>query len=197
MLLNSLRKILWRILGIKYEQILKTIDYVYLKNDKYTVCGEKTYDNNAIVYRWSDAPLKIGKYCSISYGVKFILDDGKHSFNQITNYPFQTNDINYEKKGIEIGNDVWIGLGSTILYGVKIGDGATIAAGSVVTKDVEPYTIVGGVPAKLIKEKCTREETKLMQEIAWWDWKQETIEDRVEDFKLSYKDFINKYAIII
>lgn len=197
MLLNLLRKILWRILGIKYEQILKTIDNVYLKNDIYTVCGEKTYDNNAIVYRWSDTPLKIGKYCSISYDVKFILDDGKHGFNQISNYPFQTNIINNEKKGIEIGNDVWIGLGSTILYGVKIGDGATIAAGSVVTKDVEPYTVVGGVPAKFIKEKCTREEAQQMQKIAWWDWEQETIEDRVEDFKLSYKDFINKYAIII
>lgn len=194
MLLNLLRKILWRILGIKYEQILKTIDNVYLKNDIYTVCGEKTYDNNAIVYRWSDTPLKIGKYCSISYDVKFILDDGKHGFNQISNYPFQTNIINNKKKGIEIGNDVWIGLGSTILYGVKIGDGATIAAGSVVTKDVEPYTVVGGVPAKFIKEKCTREETQQMQKIAWWDWGQETIENRVEDFKLSYKDFISKYA---
>mgnify|MGYP003433953402 FL=1 len=84
-------------------------------------------------------------------------------------------------------------MGSTILYGIKIGDGATIAAGSVVTKDVEPYTVVGGVPAKFIKEKCTKEEAKSMQEIAWWDWGQETIENRVEDFKLSYKDFIDKY----
>lgn len=193
---NKIRNILWRILGIDYNHILRVIDFRYLKEDSFKSIGHQSYDNGAVVYRWSDAEINIGKYCSISYDVKFITDDGKHQCNNITSYPFKSNNIS-DKRGIKIGNDVWIGLGSTILYGVKIGDGATIAAGSVVTKDVEPYTIVGGVPAKLIKEKCTREETKLMQEIAWWDWKQETIEDRVEDFKLSYKDFINKYAIII
>lgn len=192
---NKIRNILWRILGIDYNHILKVIDFRYLKEDSFKNIGHKSYDNGAVVYRWSDAEINIGKYCSISYDVKFVADDGSHTYNSISSYPFKSNKI-ADKRGIEIGNDVWIGLGATILYGVKIGDGATIAAGSVVTRDVEPYTVVGGAPAKFIKEKCTREEALQMQKIAWWDWGQETIENRVEDFKLSYKDFISKYAII-
>lgn len=190
---NKIRNILWRILGIDYNHILKVIDFRYLKEDSFKNIGHQSYDNGAVVYRWSNAEINIGKYCSISYDVNFVIDDGGHTYNTITSYPFKSNKIS-ENRGIEIGNDVWVGLGSTILYGVKIGDGATIAAGSVVTKDVEPYTVVGGVPAKIIKEKCTREEAQQMQKIAWWDWGQETIENRVEDFKLSYKDFISKYA---
>ena len=80
-----------------------------------------------------------------------------------------------------------------IMYGVTIGDGATIAAGSVITKDIAPYTVVGGVPGKLIKEKCTREEAVEMQKIAWWNWSSETINRRIQDFKLPYAEFINKY----
>ena len=190
-MINIIRKFLWRLLGIDYNHILKVIDFKYLKEDSFKSIGNKSYDNGAVVYRWSDAPIAIGKYCSISYDVNFVLDDGGHTYNTITSYPFKSNVIS-EKRGIEIGNDVWSGLGCTILYGVKIGDGATIAAGSVVTKDVEPYTVVGGVPARFIKEKCTREEAKLMQKIAWWDWSPEIIEARIKDFKLSYTEFIKK-----
>lgn len=193
-LIFKLRLFLWRLLGIDYNHILKVVDYRFLKGFSGKSIGVKSYDNNAVVYRWSDAEIKIGKYCSISYNVNFILDDGFHTYNTITAYPFRTNKIG-ESRGIEIGNDVWIGLGTTILYGVKIGDGATIAAGSVVTRDVEPYTVVGGVPAKLIKEKCSREEAKLMQEIAWWNWSTDIIEDRVDDFKLPFPEFISKYSI--
>lgn len=191
-MIRFLRKILWRILGIDYSHILKVIDCRYLKEDCHKSIGYMSYDNDAIVYRWTDEPISIGKYCSISYDVKFVVDDGKHQYNTITSYPFKSNKIS-EKRGIEIGNDVWIGLGCTILYGVKIGDGATIAAGSVVTKDVPPYTVVGGVPAKVIKEKCSGEEAQKMIEIAWWNWEKELIESRIDNFKLSYKDFIEQY----
>lgn len=173
--------------------MIRVVDQPFLKNDAYTRIGYKSYDNNALVYRWSDAPLIIGKYCSISYNVRFIMDEGGHTFNTISSYPFKTNKCNMERSGIVVGNDVWIGMNAIIMYGVSIGDGATIAAGSVVTKDVAPYTVVGGVPAKLIKEKCTREERTKMQKIAWWNWPNDTIMNRFKDFQLSYVEFINKY----
>lgn len=192
MLIRLIRKLLWRILGIDYAHMLRVIDYVYLDKDKYTSIGTGTYNNGAVVYRWSDSPLIIGKYCSISYGVKFIMDDASHQFNTISTYPFVSNSVT-DKRGIIIGNDVWIGMNVIVKHGVRIGDGATIAAGAVVTSDVAPYTVVGGVPAKLLKEKCTHEESNAMQRIAWWNWKQDIIYDRIADFKLPYIDFINKY----
>lgn len=193
MLKNRFRTFLWKILGIGYKHMVNLTDSIFLKEDTFTTMGVGSYDNNACVYRWSDSQLIIGKYCSISYGVKFIVDDGGHTYNKISAYPFKTNKVNRKRSGIEIGNDVWIGMNSVILYGVKIGDGATIAAGSIVTKDVAPYTVVGGVPAKLIKEKCSCTEASKMQKIAWWNWNKETIETRISDFKLDFCDFIAKY----
>ena len=190
---KKIRTIIWRILGFSHNHMVKVTDQPYLKNDPFTQLGEGTYDNNALVYRWSDAILNIGKFCSISYGVKFIMDDGGHTYNTISSYPFPANKRDIKHSGIIVGNDVWIGMDAIILYGVKIGDGATIAAGSIVTKDVEPYTIVGGNPAKIIKEKCSRKEAADMQNVAWWNWDKETINERQEFFKLSYQDFISKY----
>lgn len=84
-----------------------------------------------------------------------------------------------------IGNDVWIGHGVIVLPGVKIGDGAVLAAGAVVTKDVPPYTIVGGVPAKIIRERFSRPIAEQLAAIAWWDWPFETIMARLADFQSS------------
>lgn len=84
-----------------------------------------------------------------------------------------------------IGNDVWIGHGVIVLPGVKVGDGAVLAAGAVVTKDVPPYTIVGGVPAKVIRERFSRSIAEQLAAIAWWDWPFETIMARLADFQSS------------
>lgn len=192
-MLNILRQYLWRLLGIGQKHIQWVCDNHYLKEDKFAIIGYKSYDNNAIVYRWSNTKLIIGKYCSISYGVKFILDEGSHTYNVISSYPFKSNKAG-NKSGIEIGNDVWIGLDSKILNGVKIGDGATVAAGSVVIHDVPPYCVVAGVPAKVVKRKCTEEEAKIMSKIAWWDWEDSVIEARMPDFRLDFSDFIRKYG---
>ena len=97
------------------------------------------------------------------------------------------------KGDIIIGNDVWVAFGATILSGVKIGDGAVVAAGSVVTKDIPPYAIVGGVPAKVIKYRFDDEIIKSLQDIKWWDWDQETIKKRVGDFT-EPEVFIQKYC---
>lgn len=190
---KTFRFFLWRVLGIDLHHIQRVVDYHYLSEDKFTNIGYRSYNNNAIVYRWSSAPLIIGKYCSISYGVKFILDDGKHSYNSVTNYPFQTNEI-LNLKGITIGHDVWIGMDCIILPGITIGNGVTIAAGAVVTKDVPDYCVVAGVPARVIREKCTEDEKILMNTIAWWDWDDGIIKQRKDDFKMNLSDFIKKYG---
>lgn len=80
-----------------------------------------------------------------------------------------------------------------ILNGVKIGDGVTVAAGSVVTKDIPDYCVVGGVPARVIKKKCTDEQVIQMKSIAWWNWSETKIEAHKTDFMLSFTDFINKH----
>lgn len=132
----------------------------------------------------------IGKYCSIAKGVKIGL--GRHPVNLIsTNSIFYKSGIrddwwrklNFDEElPVEIGNDVWIGLESTILDGVKIGDGAIIAAKSVVTKDVPPYAIVGGIPARIIKFRFNKDIIEKLLELRWWDYSDIEIYDNINLF---------------
>jgi phosphonate metabolism protein (transferase hexapeptide repeat family) len=95
---------------------------------------------------------------------------------------------------VTIGNDVWIGHGVTVLAGVTIGDGAVIAAGAVVAKDVAPYEIVGGVPARFIKRRMSEDAAARMIRLAWWDWSHDRLEAAVNDFRdLSIDAFLERY----
>ncbi|WP_445737054.1 CatB-related O-acetyltransferase [Mariniflexile sp.] len=206
-----IRKYLWEILGIDYQQSLKIHDFVFLKNDPYTILGHKSYDNGALVWRWTDSPLVIGKFCSIANNVKFIVDEGFHTTSNITNFPLIDNLFKDElmlpngslkkevlsqvkqKAGITIGNDVWIGMGAFIMPGVIIGNGATIGANSVVTKNVPDYAVATGSPAKVIKIKHSTEVIEKLNKIAWWNWEVKLIKDRIEDFHNSIEHFVNKY----
>lgn len=189
-------------MGFDYNQILLKLDYILLKNDAFTIKGVGTYDNGAKVWRWSKAPLKIGKYCSIAYDVNFIVDEGYHKASSVSNYPF-INNLNTDKyqditisqrEGITIGNDVWIGMGAFIMPGVTIGNGVIIAANSVVTKDVPDYAVVAGSPAKIIKMKYDVNTIFKLNKIAWWDWESPVLKSRKLDFyQLSIDDFIRKY----
>jgi len=134
--------------------------------------------------------LIIGKFCMIASGVNFIMNGANHLTNAITSYPFAVfgkdwenamEDKSYPNKGdVIVGNDVWIGYNATIMAGVKIGDGAIIAANSNVVKDVEPYNIVGGNPAKRIKKRFSDETITKLLEIKWWDWDIEKITKNVQ-----------------
>lgn len=97
-------------------------------------------------------------------------------------------------KKTKIGNDVWVGANAIIIAGVNIGNGAIIGAGAVVTKDVPPYAVVGGVPAKIIKYRFSEEQIEELEKIQWWDWDYKTICERFDDF-LNIDDFIKKYQL--
>lgn len=135
--------------------------------------------------------LIIGKFCALSRGIKFIMNGANHKMSGFSTYPFEIFGKGWEKvmprsqdypfKGDTIiGNDVWIGYEVTIMPGIKIGDGAIIAAKSVVTKDVPPYTIVGGNPAHIIRQRFSDETINTLLAIAWWNWDIEKITNNLE-----------------
>ncbi|WP_262711109.1 CatB-related O-acetyltransferase [Flavicella sediminum] len=134
--------------------------------------------------------LIIGKFCMIASDVKFIMDGANHLTNALSTYPFAIfgngwekamEGKSYPKKGnIEIGNDVWIGYNATIMAGVTIGDGAIIAANAIVVKDVAPYTVVGGNPAKEIKKRFSEETIAKLLQLKWWNWDVEKITEHVQ-----------------
>jgi phosphonate metabolism protein (transferase hexapeptide repeat family) len=96
---------------------------------------------------------------------------------------------------VEIGHDVWIGHGATVLPGVTVGDGAVIGAGAVVSRDVAPYTIVGGVPARLIRERFPKSVAERMQALGWWDWDHDRLFAALDDFRhIDTEAFLEKYA---
>lgn len=147
------------------------------------------FENNNVLYHYpiNHDKLQIGKFCSIACGAKFLFNSANHTLSSLSTYPFplffeewglEKKDVTnaWDNKGdIVIGNDVWIGYEAVVLAGVTIGDGAIIGTRAVVTKNVPPYTIVGGVPAKPIKKRFSEETISALLEIQWWNWSKERI----------------------
>lgn len=156
----------------------------------------RDFQRNNVLYHYpiNGDKLRIGKFCSIACGAKFLFNSANHTLGSLSTYPFP---LFYEawehgmspaeawdnKGDIVIGNDVWIGYEAVILAGVTVGDGAVIGARAVVTKDVPPYTIVGGVPAKPIRKRFSEAETARLLALKWWDWPVETIASRLRDIQ--------------
>jgi virginiamycin A acetyltransferase len=145
--------------------------------------------------------LIIGKFCMIASGITFIMNGANHLTDSISTYPFAIfgedwkdamEGKTYPSKGnIIIGNDVWIGYNATIMAGVTIGDGAIIATNATVVKDVAPYTIVGGNPAKEIKKRFTDLEIERLLDLKWWDKDIDWITENVQKLTgRNIKDFI-------
>lgn len=142
---------------------------------------------------------KIGKFCSISWGVT--IGPGEHDYKRISSHDFVYNDhygikpknldepFNRYKKNLVIGNDVWIGANSTILRGVTIGNGAVIGANAIVNKDIPPYAIAVGNPAKIINYRFSDNIIQKLEETKWWNFSHKKLQKHF--FDLSSKD-INK-----
>lgn len=142
-------------------------------------------------YDFNGDKLIIGKFCAIARGVEFIMNGANHRMCSVTTYPFNIMGGGWEKSAPKmedlplkgdtvVGNDIWFGQNVTVLPGVHIGDGAIIGANSVVTKDVPPYAIVGGNPAKLIRKRFDDETIEFLLDLKWWDWPAEKIFDNLE-----------------
>ena len=180
-----------------YKNVIRNyfvnVDYSNLKGNRYLTynlisMGKRSYIENSSIECILPANILIGHYTSIANDIKFCINID-HDYLSVTNYYFfrandafpnplaecETNKL--VKRQIIIGSDVWIGRGVTILGGVKIGNGAVVAAGSVVVKDVEPYQIVGGNPARFIKYRFDKEICDKLNEIKWWDWDEAKIMD--------------------
>lgn len=180
---------------------------VYLKNvitkpnievGEYTIYNDfyddpRDFEKNNVLYQYpiNNDKLVIGKFCSIACRAKFLMTSGNHTLRSLSTYTFpifgeewnkalKPTDAWDNKGDIVIGNDVWIGYESIIMSGVKIEDGAIIGTRAVVTKDVPPYAIVGGVPAKVIKKRFSDNIISKLLAIKWWNWPEEKIQMNIE-----------------
>ena len=148
--------------------------------------GKKTYGYLNVVSYSNEDKIYIGNFVSIAEKVCFIVNS-EHYLNHISTYPYKVNCLeldtteSFGKGNIVVDDDVWIGYGSTIMSGVHIGQGAVVAAGSVVTKDVPPYAIVGGVPAKVIKYRFEESFIKELMKIDYSSLNEDLIKEHTED----------------
>jgi virginiamycin A acetyltransferase len=169
---------------------IKVGDYT-IYNDFYH--DPRDFEKNNVLYQYpiNKDMLVIGRFCSIACQAKFLMTSGNHTSKSLATYTFP---IFYEEWGLDvshiteawdhkgdivIGNDVWIGYDAVIMSGVKIGDGAIVGTRAVVTNDVPPYTIVGGVPAKAIKKRFSEAVIAKLLELKWWDWPYEKIQANI------------------
>lgn len=178
-----------------YVEIGETNHIDHSTLDTYTYTGQFCFIQNS----------QIGRFVSIAAAVR--IGPTNHPYERPSQHLFAYNGEGYgfapkdqeflakrKEKTTTIGNDVWIGHGAVVQAGVTVGNGAVIASNAVVTKDVPPYAIVGGVPAKTIKYRFDPETIQALQDIAWWEWSREVLEARYLDFRLPINEFISKYA---
>ncbi len=150
-------------------------DYTYYDDPNDVQQFEK---NVLYLFEFMKDKLIIGKFCQLATGIRFIMNGANHSLTGVSTYPFKVLGKSFgeapsnvvSKGDTVIGNDVWIGNSATLMQGITIGDGAIIGTNALVTKDVLPYTIVGGNPAKLIRKRFDDETIDFLLQLSWWDW---------------------------
>ncbi len=162
-------------------------DYTYYDDPE----DSENFERNVLYhYPFVGDRLVIGKFCALARGVKFIMNGANHKLSGLSTFPFQIFGNGWEsvmpqpgdlpfKGDTVIGNDVWIGYDSLIMPGVKIGNGAIVSSRSVVVSDVPPYAIVGGNPARQLKQRFLPDTIAELEAIAWWDWPIERISEHL------------------
>ncbi|NEC29086.1 CatB-related O-acetyltransferase [Streptomyces sp. SID8111] len=140
------------------------------------------FERRNVLYAYGPEKLVIGRFCAVASGTRFLMAGAEHPTMGVSTYPFTMFGGEWADRTLDlvtampsrgdtvVGNDVWFGYGATVMPGVRIGDGAIIAAGAVVTADVPPYTVVGGNPARPIRQRHSDADVALLLEAAWWDW---------------------------
>ncbi|MGC0410273.1 virginiamycin A acetyltransferase [Streptomyces sp. SAI-195] len=146
-----------------------------------------SFESRNVLYAYGPERLIIGKYCALATGTRFLMAGAEHPTMGVSTFPFTMFGGAWGEATLDlvtgmpsrgdtvVGNDVWFGYGATVMPGVRIGDGAIIAAGSLVTADVAPYTVVGGSPARPIRSRYDAEDVARLQRAAWWDWPVELV----------------------
>ena len=171
----------------KLDNILRSTRYHCIPLPANCRIGTPHNGEPDIIIHDKNTKLSIGKYCSFAEGTTFLVG-GEHSIDCVTTFNFVYSPRS--KGDIVIGNDVWFGSKSLVLSGVKIGDGAVVAAGAVVTNEVPPYAIGGGVPARVIRYRFSPEKIRFLLELKWWDWSEDKVKAKLGWLKSSLEPFV-------
>ncbi|MFC1672945.1 CatB-related O-acetyltransferase [Pseudomonadota bacterium] len=178
-------------------------DYSYYDSPDHP---ERFQDDNVLHhYEHTGDRLIIGKYCALAHGVRFVMNGANHRIDGVSTYPFpifgegwgQHMDLlsDLPSRGdTVVGNDAWIGMEAMLMPGVTIGDGAIIGARAVVSRDVPPYSVVAGNPARVVRERFNRDEAARLVAVAWWDWPTEVVSEHVRTLMAGNVDEIEQIA---
>lgn len=162
-------------------------DYTYYDDPE----GPEAFRRNILYhFEFTGDRLRIGKFCQLATGCKFMMNGANHRTSGVSTYPFQIfeawrgrfeSELDFPERGdTVIGNDVWIGYDALIMPGVTVGDGAIVGSRAVVTRNVPPYAVVAGNPARVVRKRYSDKEVEVLLSIRWWDWDREKISRNIE-----------------